>query len=138
MEDTALIDLFVERRERASLVGNIYLGRVERVVRGMEAAFVNVGLSRAGFLGLDGGKRRNGEAAAPVHEGEAILVQIVKDAIGGKGVQLSRRLTLPGRFLVYVPLQQGVMLSRQIEANAERDRLNELMSTMVENGEGFI
>ncbi|MEC9208726.1 MAG: Rne/Rng family ribonuclease, partial [Pseudomonadota bacterium] len=59
-EESVLIDLMVDRSERASVIGNIYLGRVERVMRGMEAAFVNVGFQRSGFLGLDGGRRRNG------------------------------------------------------------------------------
>jgi len=138
MDDTVLIDLIVERRERASVVGNIYLGRVERVMNGMEAAFVDIGLSRSGFLGLDGGRRRNGESDIPVHEGQAVVVQITKDAIAGKGVQLSRRLTLPGRYLVYAPMQDRVMVSRQIEDDAERDRLTELMSGLADNGEGFI
>ena len=138
MEDTVLIDLIVERRERASVVGNIYLGRVERVMSGMEAAFVDIGLPRSGFLGLDGGRRRNGEADEPVHEGEAVIVQITKDAIAGKGVQLSRRLTLPGRYLVYAPLQDRVMVSRQIDDEEERHRLTGLMADLADGGEGFI
>ena len=138
MNDGALIDLIVERRERGSVVGNIYLGRVDRVINAMEAAFVNVGLQRSGFLRLDGGRRRDGADDVPIHEGEIIMVQVVKDAIGGKGVQLSRRLTLPGRFLVYVPLQDRVMVSRQIEEETERNRLINLMSELVEGGEGFI
>ena len=132
MGDTVLIDLIVERRGRASVVGNIYLGRVERVMNGMEAAFVDIGLSRSGFLGLDGGRRRNGEADIPVHEGEAVVVQITKDAIAGKGVQLSRRLTLPGRYLVYAPMQDRVMVSRQIGDEAERDRLTSLMADLAD------
>ena len=138
MEDTVLIDLIVERRASASLVGNIYLGRVERVMSGMEAAFVDIGLSRSGFLGLDGGRRRNGETNDPVDEGEAVVVQITKDAIAGKGVQLSRRLTLPGRYLVYAPLQDRVMVSRQIDDEGERHRLTELMAALADDGEGFI
>ena len=138
MEDNVLIDLIVERRASASLVGNIYLGRVERVMSGMEAAFVDIGLSRSGFLGLDGGRRRNGETDDPVHEGKAVVVQITKDAIAGKGVQLSRRLTLPGRYLVYAPLQGRVMVSRQIDDEGERHRLTELMAALADDGEGFI
>lgn len=138
MDDGVLIDLIVERSERASVVGNIYLGRVERVMKGMEAAFVDIGLGKSGFLGLDDNRRGNGETSAPVHEGEAILVQVTKDAIGTKGVQLSRRLTLPGRSLVYAPNQDRVMISRQIEDEAERDRLTALMAGIAEDGEGFI
>lgn len=138
MDDAILIDLIVERRERASVVGNIYLGRVERVMKGMEAAFIDIGLGKSGFLGLDDNRRGNGESSAPVHEGEAILVQVTKDAIGTKGVQLSRRLTLPGRSLVYAPSQDRVMVSRQIEDEAERDRLTGLMAGIAGEGEGFI
>jgi len=138
MDDGALIDLIIERRERASLVGNIYLGRVERLMKGMEAAFVNVGLSRSGFLGLDDGRRRTGDKAMPVNEGETIMVQITKDAMDGKGVQLSRRVTLPGRYLVYAPNHERVMVSRQIADEGERDRLTCLMADIANEGEGFI
>jgi ribonuclease G len=138
MDESVLIDLIVERTERASVVGNIYLGRVERVMKGMEAAFVDIGLGKSGFLGLDDNRRGNGETSAPVHEGEAILVQVTKDAIGTKGVQLSRRLTLPGRSLVYAPGQDRVMISRQIEDEAERERLTALMAGIAMPGEGFI
>lgn len=138
MDESTLIDLIVERTERASVVGNIYLGRVERVMKGMEAAFIDIGLGKSGFLGLDDNRRRNGDTSAPVHEGEAILVQVTKDAINGKGVQLSRRLTLPGRSLVYAPQQDRVMVSRQIEDEGERERLTGLMAGIATDGEGFI
>ena len=137
VDDGVLVELLVERHRQASLVGNIYLGRIQRVMGGMDSAFVDLGLSRAGFLGLDD-NRRNSGASDPVHEGEAVTVQIVKDAIGGKGVQLSRRLTLPGRFLVYAPHQDRVMISRQIDEEGERDRLTALMGSVAEPGEGFI
>ncbi|CAN0592975.1 unnamed protein product, partial [Laminaria digitata] len=135
---SVLSDVIVARRERASVVGNIYLGRVERVMKGMEAAFVDIGLGKSGFLGLDDNRRGNGETSAPVHEGEAILVQVTKDAIGTKGVQLSRRVTLPGRSLVYAPSQDRVMISRQIEDEAERERLTGLMADIAAQGEGYI
>ena len=138
MDDSALIDLIVERRVRASVVGNIYLGRVERMIKGMEAAFVDIGVGKSGFLGMDDNRRGNGETSVPVYEGEAILVQVTKDAIGNKGVQLTRRLSLPGRSLVYAPSQDRVMISRQIEDETERDRLTGLMSDIAGQGEGFI
>lgn len=137
LDDGTLVELILERRRRASLVGNVYLGRVQRVMQGMEAAFVDIGLSRAGFLGLDD-QRRTAAAAQHVHEGEAVVVQVVKDAIGSKGVQLSRRITLPGRHLVFTPSQDRVMISRQIEDESERERLTRLMSAIAEAGEGFI
>ncbi|MEC8087133.1 MAG: ribonuclease E/G, partial [Pseudomonadota bacterium] len=137
-EESVLIDLMVDRGDRASVIGNIYLGRVERVMRGMEAAFVNVGFQRSGFLGLDGGRRRNGNTGPPVHEGEAVVVQVTKDAIASKGVQLTRRVTLPGRFLVYAPFQDRVMISRRIEVVNERERLAGLMAKLALDGEGFV
>ena len=95
--DDVLVDLIVDQNERTSVVGNIYLGRVERVMKGIQAAFVDIGLSRSGFLGLDNRRRRNGEPDIPVHEGEQVIVQVTKDALEGKGVELSRRIALPGR-----------------------------------------
>lgn len=140
VDEGILTELILERRERASLVGNVYLGRVQRMMNGMEAAFVDIGLGRSGFLGLDDNRRGNGVGVegGPVHEGAAVLVQVIKDAIGTKGVQLSRRLTLPGRYLVYAPQQDRVMVSRQIADEAERDRLTELMDDIAQPGEGFI
>ena len=136
--DDVLVDLIVDQNERTSVVGNIYLGRVERVMNGMKAAFVDIGLSRSGFLGLDNGRRRNGEPDIPVYEGEQVIVQVTKDALEGKGVQLSRRLTLPGRYLVYAPRQDRVMVSRQIEDEGERHRLTEIMTNLSSPEEGFI
>lgn len=138
LDDGTLVEFILERRKRASLVGNVYLGRVQRVMTGMEAAFVDIGTSRAGFLGLDDQRRSGSGAGHPAHEGEAVLVQVVKDAIGSKGVQLSRRLALPGRHLVFAPSQDRVMVSRQIEDGAERDRLTRLMDGIAAAGEGFI
>lgn len=149
LRDGRLMELFIERRHRASLVGNIYLGRVERVIPGMNAAFVNIGLDRAGFLSADAARASWGNGAGGgtgdtppistlVTEGEAVAVQVTKDAIGGKGVQLNRRITLPGRILVYSPLQERVSISRMITDGAEQARLLELMSGIAEPGEGFI
>lgn len=123
-----------------SLLGNIFYGRVQRVLPGMQAAFVDVGLARAGFLGarearclceltgLDEGVLP--PISSCVTEGQAILVQATKDPIGEKGVRLSANVTLPGRLLVLVPNQQGVVLSRRIEDEAERERLTGLVSCL--------
>jgi ribonuclease G len=142
VSDGRLVELFVERRGRESLVGNVYLGRVERMLNGMEAAFVDIGIGRAGFLGMEtsrGGVDAVDERlSAQVHEGEAVLVQVVKDAIGRKGVQLTRRIALAGRHLVYTPMQPRVTVSRQIEEPAEQARLAGLVAGFAEKGEGFI
>lgn len=142
VSDGRLVELFVERRGRESLVGNVYLGRVERVLSGMEAAFVDIGIGRAGFLGMEtnrAGVDAADERIAPdVHEGEAVLVQVVKDAIGRKGVQLTRRIALAGRHLVFTPMQPRVTVSRQIEEAAEQARLANVVAGLAEKGEGYI
>jgi ribonuclease G len=142
VSDGRLVELFVERRGRESLVGNVYLGRVERMLDGMEAAFVDIGIGRAGFLGMEtsrGGIDASDERiASRVFDGEAVLVQVVKDAIGRKGVQLTRRIALAGRHLVYTPMQPRVSVSRQIEEPEEQARLAGLVGGFAEKGEGFI
>ena len=109
-----------------SHIGDIILGRVQRVLAGMQAAFVDVGLERAGFLALREAKvlaRAPGDDTAIsdcVREGDAVLVQVIKDPIGDKGARLSAGITLPGRLLVMTPGQEGVALSRRIDDDAQR------------------
>ena len=124
-----------------SLLGNIFLGRVQRVLPGMQAAFVEIGLERAGFLGAREAKclcelTQLDEHILPpisvcVTEGQTILVQATKDPIGDKGARLSANVTLPGRLLVLVPNQSGVALSRRIEDEDERARLTALVEEMI-------
>jgi ribonuclease G len=130
LEDDRVVDLVVERAAGASLVGNIYLGRVQRVVGGIGAAFVDFGIPKAGFLPLRGGQM--------VTEGEAVQVQVARDAFGEKGVQLTLNLTLPGRLLVYGPTTGRLSVSRQIEDEEERDRLLQIVGDIAVDQEGFI
>jgi ribonuclease G len=158
VEDGRLQDLMLERtiglddgprkksdgRTGHSLIGNIILGRVQRVLPGMQAAFVDVGLERAGFLGarearcladLPGyDEDRTPKIGDCVHEGEEILVQVVKDPIGDKGARLSANITIPGRLSVMVPNTPGVALSRRIEEEGERTRMLALGETMIAEG----
>lgn len=158
VEDGRLQDLMLERtlglddgpRRKAdgrtghSLIGNIILGRVQRVLPGMQAAFVDVGLERAGFLGarearcladLPGyDEERMPKIGECVHEGEEIIVQVVKDPIGDKGARLSANITIPGRLAVLVPNTPGVALSRRIEEEGERDRMMALGEQMIAEG----
>ncbi len=130
-----------EGRAGHSLLGNIYLGRVQRVLPGMQAAFVEIGLKRAGFLGAREARcltelpSMRDEAPPPisecVREGQALLVQVVKDPIRDKGARLSANITLPGRLLVLVPNQDGVAMSRRIEDPAERERLTDICEQMI-------
>jgi ribonuclease G len=161
--DGRLQELFLERligvddgplrrrgpeRNGQSLVGNIVLGRVQRVLPGMQAAFVDIGLDRAGFLGAREARCLAdlpgfGDEHAPkigecVREGEAVLVQVVKDPIGEKGARLSANVTIPGRLLVLVPNQPGIALSRRIEDEAERARLTGLCETMLATANGSL
>ncbi|MPY71991.1 MAG: Rne/Rng family ribonuclease [Alphaproteobacteria bacterium] len=141
VEDGALLEVSVERRARSSLVGNIYKGRVLRIVSGIGAAFVDIGLDRAGFLPLRNRAPEAGQedaADAPLTEGEAVCVQVTRDAIGDKGAQLSRRLSLAGRYLVYTPEGGRVAVSRRIGTEAERERLASIAETLAAPGEGFI
>lgn len=127
-----------------SLVGNIMLGRVQRVLPGMQAAFVDVGLDRAGFLGAREARcladlpgfeeERTPKIGDCVREGEEILVQVVKDPIGEKGARLSANVTIPGRLAVLVPNQPGVALSRRIEGEEERARMMTLGEAMIAEG----
>jgi ribonuclease G len=127
-----------------SLVGNIILGRVQRVLPGMQAAFVDIGLDRAGFLGarearcladLPGFEEdRTPKIGDCVREGEEILVQVVKDPIGEKGARLSANVTIPGRLSVLVPHQPGIALSRRIESEEERARMMSLGQAMIAEG----
>ncbi|NIJ43015.1 ribonuclease G [Parvibaculum indicum] len=142
--ERTMADALKDRTGRAghSVIGNIFLGRVQRVLPGMQAAFVEIGLERAGFLGarearclceltgLDEGTLP--PISACVTEGQEILVQAVKDPISEKGARLSANVTLPGRLLVLVPNQSGVALSRRIEDEPERERLTALVEEMVE------
>jgi len=159
VEDGRLYELFLERlignddgelrrrggeRSGHSLIGNIILGRVQRVLPGMQAAFVDIGNDRAGFLGAREARCLAGllgfdDDRAPkigdcVREGEEIIVQVIKDPIGEKGARLSANVTIPGRLLVLVPNQSGIALSRRITDEAERARLTGICETMLAEG----
>jgi len=151
LEDSALVEVHIERRGGVGIAGNIYKGKVLRVLPGMQAAFVDVGLPKAAFLHASdvGGPAlppevaREGDApdlvdapAGPpapdtrpieerLHKGNEILVQVAKEPIGTKGARVTAHLSLPGRYLVYMPGTQHVGISRRIEDAAERDRLRE-------------
>ena len=134
LENGILQEVFVERAARRGLTSNIYKGKVSRVLPGMQAAFVDIGLERTAFLHASDidrpGKAANGngDEAIPdirelVREQQEVLVQIVKDPLGTKGARLTTFMTLPSRFLVLLPMGQGVGISSRIEDGQERDRL---------------
>ncbi|HTV94506.1 MAG TPA: ribonuclease G [Steroidobacteraceae bacterium] len=151
VENGVLQEVFIERSSRRGLISNIYKGRVSRVLPGMQAAFIDIGMERTAFLhasdilaprhaqlGLEA--PRNDNIRALVAEGNEILVQVVKDPLGTKGARLTTYITLPSRFLVYMPQGRGVGVSARIENEAERERLRSavLEGLEAEEGAGFI
>ncbi|HEY4134053.1 MAG TPA: Rne/Rng family ribonuclease [Alphaproteobacteria bacterium] len=133
-EEGATVELIVEPANAATEVGGVHLGRVTRIVPAMNAAFVEIGLERAGFLPLPESLPNE----APLHAGAAVVVQVAKDAQGGKGAALTLNVALPGRHLVYAPRQPGVAVSRRITDEGERARLESAMGAIAKEGEGFI
>lgn len=142
VDNGMLQEVYVERRNRCGIVGNIYKGRVSRVLPGMQAAFIDMGLERTGFLhrndiiepGHDGaqdntsGANRSPAIEHLLHEGEEVLVQVLKDPIGSKGARLSTRLAIPSRYLVMIPdCQPSIGISQRIEDETERERLRDLV-----------
>jgi len=148
VENGVVQELYVERTARRGLVGNIYRGRVVRVLPGMQAAFVEIGLSRTAFIHLN--EVRLGQAGTRphsiqegLHEGQSITVQVMKDMMGSKGARLTMDLSIPSRYLVYMPYGDQVGISQKIEDEAERERLRLLVrglreETPDELGGGFI
>jgi ribonuclease G len=145
LDNGALQELFIERASRRGLVSNLYKGRVSRVLPGMQAAFLEIGLARTAFLHvadlLAPPLDTNNDAHEPVdaaqvdirnlvREGDDLLVQVVKDPLGTKGARLSTHVSLPSRYLVFMPKGKKVGVSARIESEVERDRLRDLVTTL--------
>ncbi len=144
LEDDRVAEVYLERPERRSIAGNIYLGVVDNVLPGMEAAFVEIGLEKNGFLYVDEivGPELEGRKGAKkiqdlIRRGETVLVQAVKDPMKSKGARLTTEISLPGRFLVYVPNGEGYGVSRRLE-DAERARLKDIVKDLDAKGGGII
>ena len=138
VENGALQEVSIERQRSRGIVGNIYKGRVNRVLPGMEAAFVDIGLEKAGFLHVSdidigaGNATTDVNAVRPVigellHEGQTLLVQVLKDPMGTKGARLTTSISVPSRYLVYMPNSSSISISVKIEDEAERERLKSLL-----------
>ncbi|MCL4219223.1 MAG: Rne/Rng family ribonuclease, partial [Candidatus Hydrogenedentes bacterium] len=161
LEKKTLIELNVERHESRSLVGSIYRGRVDSIVPGIQAAFIDIGFEKNGFLyvsdiaGAEGTgdfvfeegtvKPRKGQrrGKAPsiesmVKKDQYIMVQVSKDMLGTKGVRLTNYITLPGRYCVLMPTVSHMGVSRKIESDKERDRLRKLVKQLQPKGMGVI
>lgn len=144
LEDDVLAEHFVSKTQQDSLIGNVYLGKVQNVLPSMEAAFVDIGRGRNAVLyagevnwdvtGLDGAPRKIENALKP---GDSVLVQVTKDPIGHKGARLTSQVSLPGRFLVYVPGGSMTGISRKLP-DTERARLKKILKDKLPEGAGVI
>ncbi|MBM4180980.1 MAG: ribonuclease G [Betaproteobacteria bacterium] len=141
----AVQELHIERTSQRGLVGNVYLGKVSRVLPGMQSAFIDIGLDRAAFLHVgDILEARCDNCPRPIekvlHEGQSILVQVIKDPIGAKGARLSTQISMAGRFLVFLPQETRIGISQRIEDESEREMLRERLTRVlpVEPNGGFI
>ncbi len=145
MQQAVVQELHVERSTALGLVGNVYIGKVARVLPGMQSAFVDIGCERAAFLHVaDIWEARNHEATKPIErllsEGQSLMVQVVKDPIGTKGARLSTQISVAGRLLVYLPQESHIGISQRIEDEAERAVLREKLTHLLPEGQsgGFI
>lgn len=149
LENGVLQEVQIERLSRRGIVGNIYKGKVSRVLPGMEAAFIDIGLDKAAFLhasdlSVPNAEELNGDAklvaagrtppqiADVLHEGKGLLVQVIKDPLGTKGARLTTYVTVPSRFLVLMPDNQTIGVSGKIDTPGERDRLREMIAKLRE------
>ena len=161
VEDKRLVDLQIERHENRSVVGNIYKGRVDSVVPGIQAAFIDIGFEKNGFLYVsdiaaaegtgdfdfeEGTARRRGRSrrskppgiASLLSKNQHIMVQVSKDRLGTKGVRLTNYVTLPGRYIVFMPTVTQLGISRKIEDERERDRLRGILQDIRPKNVGLI
>lgn len=159
VENGRVAELHIDRGDERGYVGNVYLGRVVRVLPGMQASFVDIGLDRAAFLYVgdittdvlnvsddadppepaqNGGRGNHPPIQDLLKEGQHILVQVAKDPIGTKGARLTTHIALPGRYLVYMPTVEHVGISRRIDKEKERRRLRDFVDRHRPKGAGFI
>ncbi len=157
LEDGQLVEIMFDRPDQGRLVGDIYLGRVEAVLPGIQAAFVDIGEEKAGFLhvsdllgeeeddddnGNGGGGGRRSRKYPPIQDqvrkGQEILVQVTKEPISTKGPRITAQVSLPGRFLVYMPFSSHVGVSRKIDDREERSRLRAMAKEMMPRNSGGI
>src|SRR5205085_9984366 len=144
LEDGILVEHYVTKASATSYAGNVYLGKVQNVLPSMEAAFVDIGKGRNAVLyagevnydasGIEGKAHRIEQALKP---GQTIMVQVTKDPIGHKGARLTSQISLPGRYLVYVPEGTMTGISRKLPEN-ERTRLKNILKNVVPEGAGVI
>lgn len=152
LENKLLVEMYIERSPNQRLVGNIFKGRVENVLPGMQAAFVDIGLEKNAFLYVEDAipartpdtGQGQGNSALGINicdilkHGQEVIVQIIKEPIGTKGARVTTHITLPGRYLVLMPTVDYIGISRRIEDERERDRLREMAARIKPEGMGVI
>jgi len=145
LEDNKLVEIHIERLEDRKIIGNIYKAKVKNVLPGIEAAFVDIGIDRNAFLHLNDLDQSNGTSnnkAVDVKEmikvGQEIDVQVVKEAIVPKGARVTTNVSLPGRYLVLMPNNKGIAVSRRIEQDEEKERLKKILQKIKHKDFGFI
>jgi ribonuclease G len=164
MEDGALAEILIERGQERGIVGNVYKGRVARVLPGMQAAFVDIGLEKAAFLHVSDlagapddmpallsaseeevdfeAPKPPAQRRVPIEKllsvGQEILVQVAKDPLGMKGARLTSHVSLPGRYIVFMPGTKHIGISRRIDGEEERKRLKEIAQSLLSEDGGFI
>lgn len=134
LENSILQEVYIERKSSKGIVGNIYKGHVERVLPGMDAAFINIGLEKNAFLHVKNivGAVSEGEDKTSildhVHQGQNILVQVIKDPMGNKGARLSTEISIPSRYVVFLPNSKDIGISTRIEDEALRHHLKDCIA----------
>ncbi|HEY6095723.1 MAG TPA: ribonuclease G [Gallionellaceae bacterium] len=133
-------ELYIERSSHRSMVSNMYVGRVKRVLPGMQSAFIDIGQERCAFLHVADiwENRGNGDTAKPIekvlHEGQTLLVQVIKEPIGTKGARLSTQISIAGRLLVFLPQENNIGVSQRIENEADRKMLRDKLQNLLPEG----
>lgn len=160
MEDGSVAELYIERKSTPRIVGNIYKGKVGKIVPGMQAAFVDIGMNKSGFISVEDVQeeslyeyflendsedvvediktQQNNLIQDILREGQHVLVQVLKESVGGKGAKLSSYVAIPGKYLVLLGTIDIVGISRKIEDNQERERLTESLNKIKPQGVGLI
>ena len=147
VENGLLQELQIERTAARGIVSNVYVGKVVRILPGMQAAFVEIGLERTAFLhtsdiypnslnGVPKSIKEDDCISRKLHDGQKLVVQVVKDPLGSKGARLTTQLAIPARNLVYLPFSSHVGISQRIERDHERKRLKDLVLNQIEDGAG--
>ena len=143
LENNQLIELLIERSESEKIVGNIYKGKIENVLPGISSAFVNIGLEKNAYLYVSDviptqGHNPSSSIEKMIARNDVIMLQVAKEAIGTKGVKVTMDISLPGRFLVYMPQAEHLGVSKNIENRGERDRLRAIIESCAPEKGGVI